>query len=100
MTDAELWKALIGLYAWDTGDRVYGVYDPELRQRCLRELRGRETGGGRVVRLFGGRLLRERFLSEEALADGYGPEDMINFVMWMAERMGWQFAGWTELRGL
>lgn len=100
MSDDELSEALISLYAHDTGNPMRGVRSGVLRERCRRELRRREAIGGGTARRFSGRLLRESFLTEECLADGYGPEDMIEFVVWMAERMDWHFAGWTEIRGL
>jgi hypothetical protein len=38
-------------------------------------------------RLFLSRLIRDMWLTEEALAQGYGIEDVMSFAAWLDERM-------------
>lgn len=87
MTDQELQDTLDGLYAYDTGSVDSGIHDEELRQRCIAELRSRLGPGEMAPRLFLSRMIRDMWLSEEALAQGYGIEDAVGFIVWLDERM-------------
>ena len=85
MTGDELQRALDGLYAYDTGSVDSGIHDDQLRDRCIEELNRRtDAEDGRQ---FLSRLLRDMWLSEEALEQGYGYEDLIEFLKWLQESM-------------
>lgn len=84
MTDEELRAALDGLFAYDSGCVDSGIHDEDLRERCLAELR-RQTGRHEVMpRLLLSRMMRDMWLSEEALAQGYGIEDAMSFAEWVS----------------
>jgi hypothetical protein len=86
MNEDELKDALDGLAAYDHGSVDSGIHDEGLRDRCIDELNRRlDADDGRQ---FMSRLLRDQFLSEEALERGYGYEDLIAFVKWLADDMG------------
>lgn len=91
MTDDELRNALDGLYAYDTGCVDSGVHDEALRERCIAEMRSRMGPHDIAPRLFLSRLIRDMWLTEEALAQGYGIEDVMSFAAWLDERMEIQF---------
>lgn len=87
MTDEELSDALDGLYAYDTGGTDSGIHDEALRGRVKAELladakaaSGSTLFGPRVTR-----LARELFVSDRAIEQGYGLEDLDNFVAWLDE---------------
>jgi len=87
VTDEELRDALNGLYAYDTGSLDSGIHDEALRSRCIDELRHRTGPHDLYPRLFIGRMVRDLYLSEEALTEGYGPEDAYEFIRWLDDRM-------------
>ena len=90
MTDEELRTALEGLFAYDSGSRGSGIHDEALRQRCIAELKSKPCGAYEVVpRLYLSRLVREMWLSEESLAQGYGIEDAVSFITWLEDQMMW-----------
>lgn len=79
MTYDELKAALDGLYAYDTGSIDSGIRDENLRARAIgqfHDLTGTEH------RALLGRIVVDLFLSENALANGYGPEDAREFLEW------------------
>ncbi len=82
----ELVTALESLFAYDAGAVSAGVHDETLRGRCYAELKTAAAGPGN--REYFARLLRDMWLSETALANGYGVEDMLAFVDWLQGRMG------------
>jgi hypothetical protein len=87
MTDEELGDALSGLYAYDTGCTDSGIHDERLRQQCIEEMRSR-TGPAEIApRLLLSRMIRDHYLTEEALARGYGIEDVMSFASWLDEHM-------------
>jgi hypothetical protein len=87
MRDEELRDALDGLYAYDGGAVDSGIHDEGLRVRCIKEMRERMGPHEVAPRLFLSRMVRDMWLSEEALAQGYGIEDAMRFVDWLDERM-------------
>lgn len=87
MTDEALTEALDGLYAYDSGCVDSGTHDEALRARCIAELHNRMGEYEIAPRLFLSRLVRDMWLSEEALANGYGIQDAMEFVAWLDERM-------------
>lgn len=86
MTDDELRDALDGLYAYDGGATDSGIRDENLRARCKEELKARHAGDGYGPWL--SRLVREMWLSDEAIEQGYGIVDAVEFCRWLDEEMG------------
>ena len=87
MSDEELRAALDGLFAYDGGSTDSGIHDEALRARCITELHSRSGPYETAPRLFLSRLIRDMWLSEEALEQGYGIEDAVEFTEWLGERM-------------
>lgn len=85
MTDDELRRALDGLYAYDSGSVGSGIRDEGLRARVVEELRQRRELGSWREQL--ARLVREMWLSEEAIEQGYGTEDAMHFCDWLEDYM-------------
>lgn len=82
----ELVRALDGLYAYDSGSGQTGIHDEELRTRCIVALkRHTETADG--SRVFFSNLIRDMWLTDDAIAQGYGIEDALQFVDWLDDRM-------------
>ena len=84
MNDAELGDALVGLFAYDEGAHDSGIHDERLRLTAKDRLFAMSTD---EFRLFISRLVREQFLSEEALAQRYGLEDVKDFIRWLSQYM-------------
>jgi hypothetical protein len=88
LAEQELRDALEGLYAYDTGSHDSGIHDEALRQRCIAAIKAMPIGRSELVpRLWLSRLIRDMWLSEDALNQGYGIEDAISFLKWLEERM-------------
>ncbi len=85
MTDEELVAALDGLYAYDSGCVSSGIRDELLRVRCIEELRRRANLSDE--REFFSKLVRDMWLTDEAIEQGYGIESALGFVRWLDERM-------------
>lgn len=90
MTDDELRDALDGLFAYDTGCVDSGIHDEALRARCVAELAARAARPDH--RLWEARLVRDMWVSEEALTNGYGLEDLVGFVQWLADALNYTCA--------
>lgn len=88
MTDEELRDALDGLFAYDCGAVDSGIRDEALRARCTRALEERRARGSGEWRSWLARLVREMWLSEEAISQGYGTEDALEFAEWLKDVMG------------
>lgn len=89
MTDDELATALIGIFAYDTGDTDSGIHDEELRSRCAAEIH-RRAEGTPAEKKWLDRQVREWFLSDEALDLGYDLETVKDFIEWLDDRMDYQ----------
>lgn len=88
MNEKELREALDGLYAYDDGSVDSGIHDEALRQRCIEAIKAISVGESELVpRLWLSRLIRDMWLSEEALEQGYGIEDALSFLRWLEDRM-------------
>jgi hypothetical protein len=87
MDDETLSNALIGLFAYDTGSVDSGIHDEALRSRVIRELRRLADEDGEADRVRLSRIVREAFLTEEALELRYGIEDVKEFIDWLSNRM-------------
>lgn len=84
MTYAEVKDALDGLSAYDLGCSDSGIRDELLRERVKTYLRALSDPDRRKLL---GRIMRELFLTDEALAQGYGPEDAKEFGVWLDDEM-------------
>ena len=89
MTDEELRKALDGLFAYDSGATDSGKHDEELRARCRKELTERQALP-HAWRGFISRLVRDLCLTDEAIEEGYGLYDALDFIEWLEDRMDCQ----------
>lgn len=88
MREKELRDALDGLFAYDNGATDSGIKDEALRQQCIAAIKAMPLERGEIVpRLWLSRLIRDMWLSEEALMQGYGIEDALTFLRWMEEKM-------------
>lgn len=88
VTDEELRDALDGLHAYDDGATDSGIRDERLRGRCVAALRAHRDQGDDHWREWLARLVRDMWLSDEAISQGYGLQDAIEFTQWLGERMG------------
>lgn len=79
MTVQELWDALHDIYAYDIGATDSGIKDERLARRCIERLSQMSTD---EIKDAMARDLRDRYLSDEAIAQGYGAEDVAEFVRW------------------
>ncbi len=86
MTGLPYADAVIGIFAYDTGCVSSGIRNEPLRQEIKDWIKAQPDDD---LRLWLGRLVREEFLTEEALAAGYGPEDVHSFFQWMATGLDW-----------
>ena len=89
VTDGELRKALDGLFAYDGGATDSGIHDEGLRARCITALK-EHRAAAEQWRPFVARLVRDMWLSDEAIGQGYGLEDALEFTEWLEERMDCQ----------
>lgn len=70
-----VWDALDALFAYDQGAIDSGVSDPNLRQRCIKQL---DTMSEEEI-LKQVSVYCRTYLTDNALAQGYGIEDAIEF---------------------
>ena len=85
MTQEKLFDAIDGLSAYDSGCTDSGIHDELLRQRvkdCLNGFTEEEFSVTMSV------YIREHFVSEEAIKQGYGIEDVAYFITWLDKSMG------------
>ena len=80
MTDKELKEAADGLFAYDTGCTDSGIKDDHLKQKVIQLFRDDEkkTGGRKKAW-----IARELFLTDEAIDEGYGLQDAVEFAHWL-----------------
>lgn len=89
MTEKELSDSLLGLFAYDIGCVDSGIKDEGLRNKVRLELFTDPTRNkSQIVSNRISRIVRDAFLSDEAIADGYGLEDVAEFIVWLDEMMG------------
>lgn len=87
MTDDELRDALDGLFAYDSGAADSGIRDEDLRARCIKTMAQRRALGPDPWRIWLGHMIRQMWLSDQSLAQGYGAEDAMQFAGWLEDRM-------------
>lgn len=78
----ELRDALDGLFAYDMGATDSGIKDNQLKERCKAELQKLTPEAFTL-------MAREMWLSDEAMAQGYGVADLKEFIDWLADEMGY-----------
>ena len=83
MTDTELKSALSTLYA---ADKNNGTADETLRATVIAEL-GKDRSESELFSVRVTKIARDMFLSEEAIEQGYGLEDIRDFINWLDEVM-------------
>lgn len=85
MNTDELYSALDGLHAFDSGAMDSGISDEAIRRQVCDYL-GSVSDTER--RLLLSRFVREHYLTEEALAAGYGIGDVADFIEWLDQYLG------------
>jgi len=90
MSDEELRAALDGLYAYDQGSKDSGIHDEALRARCIAHMRQWPVGEFELMPTAEvSRMVRDMWLSDEAIGQGYGIESAFGFTRWLCEMMSW-----------
>jgi len=88
--DQERFDDLIGIFAYDTGAVDSGIHDEVLRGELIswigKELSKPENEHRIFPKIFDA-LVRDYFLSDKALAQGYGLEDVREFINWLDDEM-------------
>ena len=82
LSEDKLWEELDGLYAYDEGDTEISIIDPKLREQVRTQL---VAMGDDQLRLFLAVRVRDTFLSDDALEDGFGLEDVVAFADWFEQ---------------
>lgn len=82
LTGLNLADVLIALYEHDqaSNDKTYNV---ELRQSAIEAFKKLPVEEGKVWPIWLVHFVRDRFLSDEGLDEGYGIEDVVEFVSWL-----------------
>lgn len=93
--EEELFDAIDGLFAYDSGAVDSGIHDEKLRMAVqvyllalLQTGRGPHRRYSPEFSALLGRYIDRFFLGKEAIARGYGLEDLQGFMRWLHERMG------------
>ena len=73
-----------GLHAYDSGCVSSGIHDEVARAHVIEQLKAMDE---ETFRLWASRYIREHFLTEGALAQRYGIEDVKSFIEWLDEYM-------------
>lgn len=81
----EEFDLLLGLYAYEVGDTDAGIHDPTRRAALMEKIDAMDPD---ALRLALSRGLRDRYLTEEAMAQGYGWEDVHAFGEWFEDSDG------------
>ena len=84
MTDDDF-DTLMGIFAYDNGCVDSGIHDEGARQRLKDTIK---SWTDEEFRLAMSARVRDEFLSDEAIAKGYGLEDVAEFIRWLGDRMG------------
>lgn len=85
MTEEELRDAIDGLSAYDNGCVDSGIHDEALRARFHAHIGALAKDERRKVL---SRVMRDLFLTDEAIARGYGWEDAGALAAWYDEQFG------------
>lgn len=82
MNDKELKEALDGLFAYDSGCVDSGIKDEVLKKQVIEELK-KDLLENQIFSDRLSRIAREMFLSEDAIKNGHGLEDLREFIDWI-----------------
>lgn len=80
----DVFKSIDKLFAYDTGASDSGVKDENLRTKIIKYINKLSDD---EFRIFMSTYIRERFVSEDAIKNGYGIEDVKSFIEWLDEYM-------------
>jgi hypothetical protein len=83
MEYAALKDALDGFYAYDSGSLDSGIHDPDLKAAVDTYLKSLDDASRKALLSRAGRDL---FLSDEAIAQGYGLPDSSLFCHWLEDQ--------------
>ena len=82
MTYDELKDTLDGFYAYDAGCLDSGIHDPKRKAQVVAYLLSLGTDERRILL---GRIGRDLYLSDQAIAEGCGLEDAALFYEWLQD---------------
>lgn len=85
MERSVLYDALIGIFSYDMGCVDSGIKNESLREQTIMHLQSLENNDFRVIM---STFIREYFVSDEAIKNGYGIEDVSSFIHWLDRFMG------------
>lgn len=80
MDPQEVWSSLERIFNMDPHARYTSVEVDRLHRRCVREV---EKMSGTEMRLSLSRYVRDTMLSEDALAEDQGWEEVLSFLDWI-----------------
>lgn len=86
----ELFDIIDGIHAYDIGFTDSGISDP-LKREIISDMLKQEDS----MKILS-QYVDEYFLSEEAMADGYGLEDVKEFIDWLSINFNYDVAGSRE----
>jgi DNA-directed RNA polymerase specialized sigma subunit len=84
MNKEKLFDSLDGLMAYDAGCTDSGIHDEILREEVIEYLHSLNENETRIILT---EYIREYFVSEESVIQGYGIEDVRGFITWMSDYM-------------
>jgi ribosomal protein S25 len=84
MDKNKLFDSLDGLFAYDSGCTDSGIKDEAHREEVKSYLNSLDDNEFRTIL---SEFVRERYLTDKALEQRYGIEDVANFIRWLSEHM-------------
>lgn len=84
MDKRKLFDALNGLFAYDSGATDSGIQDSDLRKEVNAYLDSLDENNFRILLT---EFIRVYFVSEEAVKEGYGIEDVSIFIRWLSNTL-------------
>ena len=99
MDDLTFGAALLRLYILTDQTENPGSLEVHLRAECREEISRRLTEDDDALRAFLSRLVRDAYLTEEAIDDGAGIEDACDFWRWFSDQM-WPQPHFSAIPGL
>lgn len=85
MEKNELFDYIDGFFAWDLGCRSSGIHDVLLEEKVRKYIKGlSQEDYNKILAEF----IDQHFTSEKARSQGYGYEDVAEFVPWLVQWMG------------
>lgn len=80
MDKRELFQSMDSLMAYDLGATDSGIKDEDLRKRVMKHIDNLSEEEFRIVM---SEYICSYFVNEEAVKNGYGIEDVVNFIRWL-----------------